>query len=224
MACGSYNVLERGNDTHYSHHVLAVDAKDKGSYIIDLSGAQVGLNVLVMPLAAYMERFGATIRSVHDHEYTFACLKDNIISEDRGRRIGATQWKMYEAMSDAMMWFEVDHLNSRNLDAMLEKPEDVYQDFKSWLTKRLQKAYRDAFDKRAASNHSRTKAKALGIKLSEEEIACLRDGECTSPDQAAQSGIRWRWSQELAERKASYAGIASEGSESPVWDEKLPVR
>lgn len=51
--------------------MLAVDAKDKGSYIVDLSGEQVGLDVIFMPLAE-LERFGATIRSVHEHEYTFA--------------------------------------------------------------------------------------------------------------------------------------------------------
>lgn len=115
-------------------------------------------------------------------------------------------------MSDAMVWFEVDNLDYHALDAMLGKPEDVYHDLKSQLLKSLERASRAAFDKRAALNHTRATAEGLGIKLSERERALLKDGESASPDQRACSGIRWRWSQELADKKALYAGVAAPGA------------
>lgn len=237
MALGTYTVLMRGNAEHYSHHVLAVDAIDKGSYIIDLSGAQVGLDVIVQPLAAYMERMGATIQTVHDHEYTLACFKDRMVCHDGGRqnsRIAGTQWKMCEAMNALIAEWEE---REGDVTEMLHQPQEDYQEAKSTFLESLRKACQKAFDERAALGHPRATADSLRLELSENDLTILgyrSDHELQSPDW---SGIRLRWMQEgedeqaaarLADGHAEQANAAGQAAEhaksTSLGIEELSVR
>lgn len=222
VAVGTYTVLNRGVKDHYSHHVLAVDAVDKGSYIIDLSGAQVGLDVIVLPLAAYMERMGATILYVHDHEYTFACFKDRMVSVEGGRqnsRVAGTHWKMFEAMNALMAELE----REGDVTEMLHQPEEKYQEAKSTFLERLRKTCQYAFDERAAMGHPRATADSLNLGLSEDDLTIL--GYRSDHKNPGYSGIRLRWMQEGEDSEANAGGLAAEHARSTrLGTEELPVR
>ncbi|KAF2208329.1 hypothetical protein CERZMDRAFT_118785 [Cercospora zeae-maydis SCOH1-5] len=125
MLGGNYKVVDKNASYNVLHEVLAIDATDGNSYIIDLSGAQIGLSRPILPLEEYLRQVNARIIHVYKHERCLA-RTDYLLKKGLGNaqldRIAATLFHMYEELNDCVA--ETEKTKESLAEVLLSKEKD----------------------------------------------------------------------------------------------------
>ncbi|PPJ60334.1 hypothetical protein CBER1_10726 [Cercospora berteroae] len=143
---GSYKVVDRSLPVSVLHEVLAIDATDGNSYIIDLSGAQIGLCSPIIPLDQYMERLNPRIVHIYKHERCLA-RADYMLKKGLGNnqldRIAATLFHMSEELNCFVT--EIEPKFKETLSDVLQSKEQDYSrkrtDYEDMMTLSLQNTF-----------------------------------------------------------------------------------
>ncbi|PIA91876.1 hypothetical protein CB0940_09740 [Cercospora beticola] len=136
---GSYKVVDRSLPVSVLHEVLAIDATDGNSYIIDLSGAQIGLSSPIIPLDQYMERLNPRIVHIYKHERCLA-RADYMLKKGLGNaqldRIAAMLFHMSEELNCFVT--EIEPKFKETLSDVLQSKEEDYsrkrRDYEDMMT------------------------------------------------------------------------------------------
>lgn len=190
-ATGSYKVVDKSNPYDGIHEVLAVDANDGKSYIIDLSGAQIGLKIPVVPLNDYMKMFGARIVDIYKHDCVLTQLSLAMkrgFPNPRHAQMYATHYHMYQALNRVVETSEKNM--GLSLSELTQRNNNTYAGGKLYLEHQIRVALREAFASREEWGHPCIFASPENLYLDPEELEeTLDDLELDLLDDEAGSGI-----------------------------------
>ncbi|KAM3417864.1 hypothetical protein BST61_g6084 [Cercospora zeina] len=121
-----------GGRNYHQHRSSRSTPPTEISYIIDLSGAQIGLSRPILPLEEHLQRFNARIIHIYKHERCLArtdyLLKKGLGTEQLDR-IAATLFHMYEELNDFVA--ETEKTKESLAEVLLFKEED-YRRYRSY--------------------------------------------------------------------------------------------
>lgn len=153
-AAGSYKVVDKSNPYDGVHEVLAVDANDGNSYIIDLSGAQVGLKTPIVPLDNYIKMFGTRIVDIYRHDRVLCELHLQLMrgfGSPSAMQRKATQYYMYGELNRVVESCEQSMRTT--LEELMQEDQNYYAAGKEYLEQQIRSALRKAFAEREKEGH-----------------------------------------------------------------------
>ena len=196
-ARGTYKVIDKSNPYDGIHEVVAVDANDGNSYIVDLTGAQLGFTSTIVPLEEYMRKCGARVIDIYKHENVLIEM-DRMMSSFKNpanHTIYATQRHMYRTLNRVVD--DSERTMGQTLSELMQKDQNTYAAWKRYLEQDIKFALRKTFAKRQREGHPRISSASEWFTddLPEEEWAPMGD-----------TGIYRQWVKQEAEEGAEKYG------------------
>lgn len=192
---GSYTVIDEEYPFDGPHEVLVMDAHDGNSYVLDLSGFQIGLESPVIPLQEYMEEFGTQIVGIYEHDSAITQLEILLRSAtvDAGYgRIYATHHHMYEALNKVVNAGE--RIKRQSLSELLRSDQRSYVRGMRYHENRIRTALRQLFAIREQQGHPRISAAAHRLKM--DSLTRRASLQSSTLEGTAKSAIQRQWDKE----------------------------
>lgn len=208
-ASGKYTVFASDDDVTFLHEVLALDALDGNSYILDLTGAQLGFRDSLTPLDEYLHKLGARIVKIQHHDFALAQFKRNLHQHSQCVTV-TMQHEMYKSLNYAVEEFE-DQMQV-SLPVMLRFQEWQFENYASFLASCMRLGLETTFKSRVKAGHP-------GVSVDESALSIV-ELRCLLPLKLKDdtgSGVFRQWKREHEAHARARANAPSMWSKLSAW-------